>query len=72
MIAIIPTESENDTQTNDSTSKNIPTVLSSKHMHNADITKSSDIHNLNNEGIYIFKYKIFKQKFKFIYCETLK
>ncbi|VVC45490.1 Hypothetical protein CINCED_3A007814 [Cinara cedri] len=49
LIAIIPTESESDTQKNGSTSINIPTVISSEHRHNDDCTKPSNVQNLNNE-----------------------
>lgn len=48
LIAIIPTDNENDSQINDSASKNLPKSVNSKHMQSSDGTHSTDI--LNNEG----------------------
>lgn len=50
MIAIIPMDSESDSQPNDSTSKNLSKNINSKLMLNSDGSKSTDIQNLNNEG----------------------
>lgn len=48
LIAIIPTDNENDSLINDTASKNLPKSVTSKHMHNSDGANSTDI--LNNEG----------------------
>lgn len=49
LIAIIPTESESDSLS-DSISKNIPTLINSKHTNSSDSTKITNIQNFNNEG----------------------
>jgi len=60
LIAIIPTDSESDSQTNDLSSKSLIENVNSKYTHIPDGTKSTDIHNFNTEGnsseIYIYIY----------------
>lgn len=51
MIAIIPTDSEGDSQTNDSISKDLTTSIYSRRTHDSDGVKSTNIQNLNDEGI---------------------
>lgn len=50
LIAIIPTDSESDSHTNNTASKNLTKNVNSKFTHISDGTKSTDIQNLNTEG----------------------
>lgn len=51
LIAIIPTDSESDSQTNNSVSKNLTKINNSKQVLISDGTKSTtDVQHLNNEG----------------------
>lgn len=52
LIAIIPTDSEGDSQTNDLESKNLPKPAHSKVLP-TDGAKTTDIKNLNDEGNFI-------------------